>query len=146
MAKYLTPEGYKKLKEELEYLKTIKRKEIAKQIKEAASFGDLKENAAYQIAKENQSFLEGRILELEEILKNAKIIQSQNKDKVEVGSIVVLQHKGKKEKYQIVGPEESNPFEGKISYQSPFGEKILGKKKGDKIQINGEKYLIIDIL
>lgn len=145
MTEYLTPEGYKKLKEELEYLKTVKRREIAKQIKEAAAMGDLKENAAYQIAKENQSFIEGRILELEEILKNAKIIKTKHNGKVEVGSVVTLQIDGKKERYQIVGPQESNPFEGKISYQSPLGKALLNKRKGDKIKVNGREYLILEI-
>lgn len=136
MKKYLTREGLEKLKKELEYLKTIKRKEIAKALEKAISFGDLTENAAYQEAKEAQAFLEGRILELEDIIEKAVIISNQKKkDIVQIGSIVTVKSDGEKEKFQIVGPEEAKPLEGKISYQSPLGKSLLNKKSGEEVEV-----------
>lgn len=152
MPKYLTKEKYEKLKKELEYLKTEKRKEIAKLLKHAASFGDLSENFAYQQAKEEQAFLEGRIKELEAILAQAKIIENKKKDTVQIGSIVYLREikKGAKtEKYQIVDPVEADPFENKISFKSPLGKELLGKKSGEKVELKIDsgkiRYLIVKI-
>ncbi|PIP25195.1 MAG: transcription elongation factor GreA [Candidatus Nealsonbacteria bacterium CG23_combo_of_CG06-09_8_20_14_all_36_12] len=136
MEKYLTQEGLGKLKKELEYLKTTKRKEIAERLERAISFGDLTENAAYQEAKEAQAFLEGRILELEDIIRNAVLISNQKKKEfVQIGSIVEVKSQGKKEKFQIVGSEEARPLEGKISYNSPLGKALLNRKKGEKFQV-----------
>lgn len=137
MQKYLTQEGLEKLKKELEYLKTVKRKEIAKTLERAISFGDLTENAAYQEAKEAQGFLEGRILELEEIVRSAVLISNQKKkDFVQIGSFATVKCDRKKEKFQIVGPEEAKPWEGKISYSSPLGGALLNRKKGEKFEVN----------
>ena len=137
MSKYLTREGLKKIKKELDYLKGTKRKEIAKRLRKVASFGDLSENFAYQQAKEDQMFLEKRILELEKIISEAKIVEKKQTDKIEVGSTVFLvSEEGKEEKFQIVGAEESNPLEGKISAQSPLGKAILGKKTEEKVKID----------
>ncbi len=137
MTKYLTQEGLEKLKKELDYLKNIKRKELAKRLEEAISFGDLSENAAYHEAKESQGFLEGRILELENIIKNSEVISTnKNHDEVRVGSVVEVKFEGKKEKFQIIGPEESSPLEGKISHSSPLGKALLNRKEGEKIEIN----------
>ena len=137
MQKYLTPEGLEKFKKELDELKDVKRKEIARRLKEAISFGDLSENAAYHEAKEAQGFLEGRILELEEIIRNAVVISGQKKKElVQIGSLVTLKIDGKKEKFQIIAPEESNPFQGKISYQSPLGKAILNRKNSEKFEVS----------
>ncbi len=135
MTKYLTSEGLEKFKKELNYLKTVKGKEIAQRLKHAASFGDFSENAAYQEAKEAQAFLRGRILELEEIIRGAKIIEKKKTDRVRIGSTVLVSCDNKKERFQIVGSEETSPEEEKISYQSPLGKALLGKVVGAKIKI-----------
>ena len=114
-------------------MKTEGRREIAERLKYTASFGDLTENFAYQQAKEDQEFLEMRIAELESILNDAIIItKRRNKKVVDVGSIVTLLFDGKEQTFQIVDPEEANPTEGKISFKSPLGQAILGKKPGDE--------------
>lgn len=135
MTKYLTAEGLAKLKKELEYLKNVKRKEVSEQISFSASFGDLKENAAYDTAKEEQGFVEGRIAELEEVLNQAKILKKNGAGTVQLGSIVLVSSHNKKEKFQIVEPEEADIDRGKISYKSPLGEVLLGKRRGAKIEI-----------
>jgi len=135
MTKYLTAEGLAKLKKELEYLKNVKRKEVSEQISFSASFGDLKENAAYDTAKEEQGFIEGRIAELEEVLNQAKILKKNGAGTVQLGSIVLVSSHNKKEKFQIVEPEEADIDRGKISYKSPLGEVLLGKRRGAKIEI-----------
>jgi len=148
MENYLTKEGLEKLKKELDYLKKTKRKEIVENLRHAASFGDLSENFAYQQAKEDQAFLESRILELEEKIKNVKIIKKGLSNKVTIGSTVFLSLDGKKEHFQIVGPEETDPFQGKISYESPLGKALLGKSIGQIIEVEGtekNKYKIVDI-
>ena len=149
MIRYLTPEGLEKLKKELEHLKTVKRKEVSKKIEHTAAQGDLKENAGYDAAKEEQGFIEGRIKELSEIIAQADIIKRKEKDKVQIGSTVSLESNNGKDKFQIIGPEEADILEGKISFESPLGEALLGKKKGDSVRINtpgGFKgYKIIEI-
>ncbi len=152
MARYLTKEGFEELKKELEYLKTTKRKEIAEKIKHAASFGDLKENFAYHQAKEDQAFLQGKILELEAIIRDAKIIEKVkegNQDRVQVGSVVTLSSNGNKQRFQIVGPEEANPMKEKISLASPLGKSVLGKAISEMVLVETPggkmKYKIIKI-
>ncbi len=135
MKKYLTPQGLKKIKKELDYLKTVRRKEIAERLRVAISFGDLKENAAYHETKEAQGFLEGRILELQETLKDVQIIEKRGIEYVQIGSMVSINSKNSEEKFEIVGPEEVNPIEGKISYLSPIGNALLKKAVGEKIEI-----------
>jgi len=135
MTKYLTKEGFEKIKKELEYLKNVKRKEISEQISFSASFGDLKENAAYDSAKEEQGFVEGRIAELEEVVNQARILKSNHAGNVQIGSIVMVSSHNKKEKFQIVEPEEADIDQGKISYKSPLGEVLLGKRRGAKVEI-----------
>lgn len=134
---YFTKEGLAKLEQELDYLKKIKRREIAEKLEEAASFGDLSENFAYQQAREDQEFLEKRIAEIEEMLKKAIIIEKKKSEKVQVGSIVTVIFKGEKhhQKFQIVGTKEANPAKFQISLESPLGKALWGKKKGDKIKI-----------
>jgi len=134
MPKRLTAEAYEKLKKELEYLKTEGRKEVAERLRHTASFGDLSENFAYQQAREDQELLEKRIAELEDILNDAIIItKRRNKNIVDIGSIVTVVFNGQKQKFQIVEPEEANPSEGKISFRSPLGQAIFGKKTGSAV-------------
>jgi transcription elongation factor GreA len=131
-------ESLKKLKEELEYLKTEKRKEIAEALRHAISFGDLSENAAYTEAKEAQSFLEGRILELEQMIRDVKTADYGRNIKtgfIVVGSIVELESGEMAEKLTIVYPNEANPLESKISSESPLGKAMLGKLKGDVFSV-----------
>lgn len=141
----ITKEGLKKLKEELEFLKTTKRQEIAQRLKEAISYGDLSENAEYEEAKNDQAFIEGRILELEKQVKNARIIvegaaaKSTTKSKtIDIGSIVTVRNKtdaDEAETYTIVGSMEADPVEHKISNESPIGKALLGRERGDIIDV-----------
>lgn len=132
----LTPEGLAKLNQELKYLINEKRKEIIERIKEAAAHGDLSENADYAQAREEQSFIEGRIQEIEDIIKNAEIIAAASGHSlVTIGSTVAVKVKGDEKKYTIVGSNEANPAEGKISNESLVGKALLGKKIGDKVGV-----------
>ncbi len=152
----ITKEGLRKLKEELEYLKTVKRKEVAERLKEAISYGDLSENAEYEEAKNEQAFVEGRILDLEKKIRNAKIISEKpakgKGQTVEIGSEVTVQEKGGRhepETYTIVGSTEADPIEHKISNESPIGKALLGKDKGDVVDVEAPggkfKYEVIKI-
>ncbi|MBD3361126.1 transcription elongation factor GreA [Candidatus Peregrinibacteria bacterium] len=138
----ITKEGLDKLKEELDYLKNVKRKEVAARIKEAISYGDLSENAEYEEAKNEQAFVEGRILELEEKVKNVKIISEKPKvtKTVQLGTTVHLKNLTKNrdelEVYTIVGSTEADPFAGKISNESPVGSSLLDRQKGDTIKVS----------
>jgi len=135
MQKRLRKETYEKLKRELEYLKTEGRKEIAERLRYTSSFGDLSENFAYQQAREDQQLLELKIAELESILKDAIVISEKEvKDIVDIGSKVILDVRGEKQEFQLVEPEEANPLEGKISFKSPIGSAIFGKKVGDEVE------------
>jgi len=131
----LTAEGLEKLKKELGLLTRERRKEVIERIQEAVAHGDLSENADYAQAKEEQSFIEGRIQELEEILKNAEIIKSSGGGIVGVGSTVKVAVNGGERTYTIVGSNEANPAEGRISNESMVGQKLLGAKKGDRVEI-----------
>lgn len=130
----LTSQGLEKLQFELNALKE-RRKQIAERIKEAREFGDLSENSEYEDAKNEQSFVEGRILELDTIVHRAKVIAKNGVDKVEIGSTVVLKMDGENLEYNIVGASESDPSSGKISVESPLGHSLLGKTKGEKVEI-----------
>jgi transcription elongation factor GreA len=132
MTKYLTQEGLDNLKKELERLETAGRKEVAEKLEHAISFGDISENAAYDEAKEALGFLEGKILELKETICSSEVIEKNGAKVVQIGSVASLVSGGKKDEFQIVGPEEADVFKGKISYESPLGKLILGKKKGAK--------------
>ncbi len=132
----LTPEGLLKLNEELKNLIEVKRKEVLERIREAAAHGDLSENADYAQAREEQSFIEGRIQEIEEMVKNAEIISTHtHHNAVSVGATVVIKVGGKERKYTIVGSNEANPSEGKISNESLVGKALLGKRVGDKVTV-----------
>ncbi|EJO5347456.1 transcription elongation factor GreA [Clostridium botulinum] len=149
----MTYEGVKKLEEELEYLKTVKRKEITEKIKVALSFGDLSENSEYDEAKNEQAFAEGRIIQLENMLKNASIVDESKvpKDVVNVGSIVKVKDYEFDEEveYIIVGSAEADPMNNKISNESPVGKGLIGKKVGDIIEIpvpdGVSKYEILEV-
>ncbi|RCK72524.1 MAG: Transcription elongation factor GreA [Anaerolineae bacterium] len=132
----LTAEGAAKLKAELEYLTTVARKEIAERLRHAVSQGDLSENADYHHAKEAQAFLEGRIQELEYLLKNATIVESNNgpAEEVQVGVRVTVQEEHyPPETYLIVGAKEADPRNGKISHESPIGSALLGHRVGEVV-------------
>jgi transcription elongation factor GreA len=135
----LTPEGFEKLKGEIEYLRTEKRREVAERIKEAREFGDISENAEYDHAKNEQAMLEARISQLEEKLRGATIVdrKSVEKDVVSVGSRVRVkdQKSGKSALYQIVGSAEAEPAENKLSNESPVGQALLGHKRGDVVTV-----------
>jgi len=132
----LTKEGLEKLNKELELLTGQRRREVIERIQEAVAHGDLSENADYAQAKEEQSFIEGRIQELEEILKNAEIIETKGGHSlVSVGSTVKVKVNGQERSYTIVGSNEANPAAGRISNESLVGTKLLGAKPGDKVMI-----------
>jgi transcription elongation factor GreA len=137
---FLTREGYEKLQEELERLRTTKRKEIAQRLHEAMEGGELIENAEYEAAKNEQAFVEGRIKELEILLATARVIDESSIDaeSVHVGSKVTILEEGEEqpETYTIVGAAEANPALGKISNESPLGKALLSRKEGDKVQVD----------
>ncbi|ETI67188.1 transcription elongation factor GreA [Neobacillus vireti] len=135
----MTQAGKDKLVQELEYLKSVKRKEVVERIKIARSFGDLSENSEYDSAKEEQAFVEGRITTLENMIRNAKIISEGDMtgDSVALGRSVTFVElpDGDEETYSIVGSAEADPFEGKISNDSPIAKSLLGKKVGDQVSV-----------
>ena len=151
----LTPEGYKKLKEEIEHLSNDKRREVAERIRVARQFGDITENSEYDDAKNEQALLEHRIAMLEERMANARVISKKevSKDVVSIGSKVKLRDVSAKEtvEYRIVGSAEANPAEHKLSNESPVGKAIIGKKKGETVEVTTPrgkalKYKILDIM
>ena len=140
----LTAEGKKELEKELDEL--IKnRPVIAERIATARAFGDLSENEEYSSARNEQKLAESRILEIQDILKNAKIIRGGKKDKVALGATIVLDLGGRKVEYALVGPTEANPLEGKISNESPIGKAIFGHKVNEVVDFNGKKVEILEI-
>ena len=132
---FLTPEGYQKLEEELHYLKTVRRPEVADAIHEAKMDGDVSENAGYEEAKRQQAFLEGRIMTIEGMLNNAVIIESNGPtDTVILGAQVTVVEDGfDPETYFIVGSAEANPANGRISNESPLGKALMGHRAGDRV-------------
>jgi transcription elongation factor GreA len=137
---FLTREGFNKLQEELEFLRTQKRQEIAQRLHEAMEGGELIENAEYEAAKNEQAFVEGRIKELELLLATAKVIDEAPvaADTVQIGSKVTIKEENTKEKefYTIVGAAEANPAMARISNESPLGRALLNRKVGDKVQVD----------
>ncbi len=147
VAQYFTADGLKKLKEELQELKTKEIKRVTKLIAEAASFGDLKENSAYHEARNMKSFLLGRIEQLEFAINDAVIVEKKDSVAVQVGSEVSMLFDGKEEKYQIVAPGEANILKNKISYQSPLGSQLMSKRAGDEFNYEiREKSMKVKIL
>lgn len=149
MTKYLTQKGLEKLKKELEYLENTKRKEVSEQLGFYASLGDFKENSAYDSAKEEQGLVEDRIAELKEIINQTEIIKIKGAGKVQIGSIVLVSCNNKKEKFQIVEPEETDVENGKLSYKSPLGRMLLDKKKNQMVRVEAPvgkmDYKIIEV-
>ena len=141
---HLTADGKKELEKELEEL-TAKRPEIAEKIATARAFGDLSENEEYSSARAEQKMTENRILEIQDILKNAKIIRASKKDKVALGANIKLDLGGRELEYTVVGATEANPSEGKISNESPIGKVIMGHKVGDNLDFNGRTVKILSI-
>ena len=147
----MTEEGKKKLEEELEHLKTVKRKEVVERIKIARSYGDLSENSEYDSAKEDQAFVEGKISSLESMIRNAVIITEDelNKDEVGLGKTVTFRElpDEEPETYTIVGSAEADPLEGRISNDSPIAKALIGHKTGDEVTIDtpgGEMKVVIE--
>lgn len=133
---YLSAEGLKKLEAELEELRTHKRAEVAERIHNAMEFGDFSENSELEQAKNDQAFLEGRILSLEQMLKNAVVIDQNGKhESVEVGSKVIVESEGEKNEYVIVGSAEAAPAEGRISNESPVGHALIGHRAGETVKL-----------
>lgn len=147
----VTKEGLEKMKKELDELRSTKRAEIAQRLKAAIAMGDLSENSEYDEAKNAQAFLEGRILQLEQQIRTAQVIEKAAKGRVDVGSTVLIEDMEEhlQERVTIVGSTESNPFEGRISNESPVGRALMGAKAGDIVEAeapNGVlKYKVISI-
>ena len=149
----LTPEGHEKLKQEIENLRTVKRREVAERIRIAREFGDIQENAEYDDAKNEQALLEHRIATLEDRLRNARVIDAGDvtTDVVSIGSMVRIRDVDAKKtfEYHIVGSAEANPAENKLSNESPVGKAILGRKKGETVEVTAPrgamKFKILEI-
>ncbi len=136
----LTPEGYNKLLEELHYLETKRRKEVAERIKQSIEFGDLSENSEYDDAKNEQAFVEGRIMQINDLLCNARVIDNDGqpvRGRVGLGSTVILEdlESGEQEEYQLVGSVEADPINHRISNESPVGRAIMDKRAGDIVKV-----------
>jgi transcription elongation factor GreA len=150
----LTQGGLEKLEKELEHLKSAKRREVAERIKTAISFGDISENSEYEDAKNEQAFIEGRIITLEKMLRNVRVIEDSAgvSDRVDIGSTVLLKDLEYNENYQytIVGSAEANPADNKISNESPVGKAILGRNTGEVVEVTVPagllKYQIVKVL
>ncbi|MCK4918634.1 MAG: transcription elongation factor GreA [Candidatus Pacebacteria bacterium] len=151
MTEYLSQQKHKEFVNELDYLQTTRRQEIAESLKEARSLGDLSENAEYHQAREDQANIEKRITDIQAILEDSVIVKKSSSSKVNIGVIVVVQKKGEKEKkeYTIVGNQESNMAENKISVSSPLVRAMLEKEKGESFCFESPKgkqeYKIIDV-
>jgi len=135
---YLTRNGYQKLQEELDYLRTVKRQEVANRLHEAMEGGELIEDAEYEAAKNEQAFVEGRIQELEILLSNARVVEETgNMDVVQIAAKVTIQEDGgEPEIYTIVGAAEANPREGRISNESPLGRALMDHRAGDHVKVD----------
>jgi transcription elongation factor GreA len=145
---FLTRQGYQKLQEELEYLRTVKRQEVAQRLHEAMEGGELIEDAEYEAAKNEQAFVEGRIQELEMLLANARVIEETGKmEVIQVGATVTIQEEGSEpEVYTIVGPAEANPREGRISNESPLGRALMDHRINDRVRVDapaGSFYVLV---
>jgi len=132
---YITEDGLEKLKKELKQLKQVDRISVIERIKAAKEFGDLSENAEYEDAKNEQAYIESKILELVEKVKHAKVVKKQSNDVVGIGSKVECLVEGEKEIIEIVGTSEADPFNGRISSESPVGQALFNHKKGDKVTV-----------
>lgn len=145
MVQYFTKQGLENLKKELKDLKENQVRKTRQLIKEAAAFGDLKENAAYHDARDKMSFLKGRIEQLAAAINEAVIKEKGSDNSVQIGSKVKILFGDNKEEYEIVAPSEADVLKNKISYQSPLGKELMGKKKGDEFDFNKTKIKILEI-
>ncbi|MEO5927299.1 MAG: transcription elongation factor GreA [Patescibacteria group bacterium] len=149
---YMSPEGLENIKKELVNLKTVRRREVASKIEAAKALGDLSENAEYHEAKDELGFIEGRIMQIQEILKNVSVIEEGGVKggDVRVGSTIAVESAGKKKEFTIVGSNEADPLSGKISNESPLGSAFLGHKKGDKLSVTTpagtQSFTIVDVM
>ena len=132
---YLTKEGLEELKQEYEELSKVKRPEILSRVSQARSMGDLSENAEYTVAREELSFIDGRIDELEELLKQVVLISNNHSSTIKLGSTVKVNTGSDKEEFTLVGEWEADPKEKKISHESPLGKALIGKKVGEKVEV-----------
>jgi len=142
---FLTKDGLKKLEEELQHLQTVRRQEVADRLHAAMEEGDIDENAEYDDAKNEQAFVEGRILTLENMLKNAVLIDEQaaSRDEVTLGvKVTIVEGGGAPEVYHLVGAAEADPTRGKISNESPLGKALMGRRVGDTVQVNAPAGLL----
>lgn len=130
-----TKEGYEQLVKELEELKSVKRPASVDRLQKARAMGDLSENSEYHAAKEDMAFFEGRIREIEELMKNAEVVESTSNNGIQLGAEIVVERDGKEETYSIVGEFEADPMQKKLSATSPIGSALLGKKKGDTVEV-----------
>ena len=147
---YITADGLEKLKDELKYLKTTRRRELAASIEAAKAMGDLSENAEYHEAKDALAFVEGRIMEIDDMLKNVSVIEEgKSGGEVRIGSTVEVEVRGKNRTYKIVGSNEADPVKGLISNESPIGEAFLGHRAGETIEVEapagGTTYKIVKV-
>ncbi len=146
----ITDEGLKRLEAELDELKSVKRKEVAEKIKVALSFGDLSENSEYDEAKNEQAIIEGRIAEIENQLKNVRVLDETEIgiEQVHIGSTVTVRPKGKKKTstYRIVGSTEADPLGGRISDESPVGKALIGHRKGDEVEVETPAGLLVMVI
>jgi transcription elongation factor GreA len=141
---YLTKEGLGELKKEYDQLTKVKRPDVLERVSQARSMGDLSENAEYVAAREELSFIDGRIDELDELIKQAVLIQeTHGKGSVKLGSTVTVSVKGKKEVFTVVGEWEADPHEKKISHESPLGKALLGKKVGEKVEVEAPAGVVV---
>ena len=144
-----TPDGFKKLEEEYKDLVENKRQKVVERLAKARAMGDLSENSEYSAAKEEIAFVEGRIKEIEELMKHAEIIDAKISDAIEIGTEVLVEKDGSEEKFSIVGEFEADPLQKKLSATSPIGKALLGKKQGDivsvEVPVGTLKYKIKDI-
>ncbi len=130
-----TPDGFKKLQEEYKDLIENKRQKVVERLSKARAMGDLSENSEYSAAKEEIAFVEGRIKEIEELMKNSEIMDPAKSDGIEIGTKVIVERDGKEESFSIVGEFEADPIEKKLSSTSPIGKALLGKKLGDIVSV-----------
>jgi len=147
MAQYITKEGLKKLKDEVEHLKKVEIRRVTKLIAEAAAFGDLKENSSYHEARNQKSFLLGRIEQLENAINDAIVVEKQAGGAIQVDSKIKILFDGKEADYHIVAPGEADILKNKLSYQSPLGQQLMGKKMGDEFSYEvGNKKMKVKVL
>ena len=146
---YLTQEGLNKLKEEHDQLVNVRREEVAEKLQKARELGDISENAAYDAARDEQTFIEGRIAELEDILKRVEVVEAPAAGEIAIGSTVKVHLDGEEQEFRVVGAHEADPSSGKISHESPLGQSLIGKKVGDQIEVEAPVgkliYRILDI-